>query len=379
MFARDHDVDVMAAAQAVVHHRQQAVGIRRKVNAHHLGLLVHDVVDETGILVGEAVVILPPDMRGQQVVQRGDLPPPRQARRDLQPLGVLVEHRIDDVDERLVAIEESMPPGEQVALEPALALVLAEHFHHPPGGGEKFVVGHGRGVPLALGHFEEGFQAVGERLVRAKDAEIPLLAVQLRHIAQETPEHMRVADAGRPRRGHVGRVVAEIRHPQVAQQNAAVGVGIRAHASFALGRKFGQFRFQAALLIEEFLRPVAPQPVFQLLEVFGMGGRVGERHLVRTEGALNLQSIDHLSVPSSPWVNSERSSASADERRRSLLACIALDSPICSTMAFSNVSAMASMHQFRLMHLPRSRASSRSRGEIAPIPRARCGPGRSGW
>src|SRR5439155_25741080 len=68
MFACDHDVDVMAAAQAMVHHRQQTVCVRRKVNTHDLGLLVHDVVDETGILVREAVVILTPDMRGQQVV-----------------------------------------------------------------------------------------------------------------------------------------------------------------------------------------------------------------------------------------------------------------------------------------------------------------------
>ena len=133
VLARDHDVDVMAAAQAVVHHRQQAVGIRRQVDAHDIGLLVHDVVDEAGILVGEAVVILAPDVRGQQVVQRGDLAPPRQLRGDLQPLGVLVEHRIDDVDERLVAVEQPVPPGEQVALEPALALVLAEHLHHAPG------------------------------------------------------------------------------------------------------------------------------------------------------------------------------------------------------------------------------------------------------
>ena len=147
---------------------------------------------------------------------------------------------------------------------------------------------------MTFGYLKEGFQAVGERLVRAKDPEIPLLAVQLRHIAQETPEHMRVADAAHPRRRHVDRVVAEIRHPQVAKQNATVGVGIRAHAPFAFGRKFGQFRFQAALLIKEFFWPVAPQPVFQQLEVFGMGGRVGERHLVRTEGAFNLQAIDHL-------------------------------------------------------------------------------------
>ena len=105
---------------------------------------------------------------------------------------------------------------------------------------------------------------------------------------------MGVADAARPRRRHVDRVLAEIRHPQVAEQDAAVGVGIGAHAPVARGRKFGQFRFQAPLLVEQLLRPVAPQPVLQQLEVLGMGGRVGERHLVRTESALDLQAVDHL-------------------------------------------------------------------------------------
>ena len=185
-----------------------------------------------------------------------------------------------------------MPSGEQVALEPALALVLAEHFHHPPGGREKFVVWFGGRVPLPLGHLEQRFQAVGECLVRAENAEIALLVIQLRHITQETPEHMGVADAARARRGHVDRVVAEIRHPQVVQQHAAVGMGIRAHASAPLGRKFGQFRFQAALVIEEFLGPIAPQPVFQQFEVFGLTGWV-ERHLVRTEIAFDLLAIDH--------------------------------------------------------------------------------------
>ena len=139
-----------------------------------------------------------------------------------------------------------MPPGEQVALQPALALVFAEHFHHPPRGREEFVAGHGGGVPLALGRLEEGLQAVGKRLVRAEDAEIPLRAVELRHVAQERPQHVRIADAAAPRRGHVDGVVAEIRHPQVAEQHAAVGVGICAHPPVARGRQFGQFRFQAA-------------------------------------------------------------------------------------------------------------------------------------
>ena len=62
MFAGDHDIDVMAAAQAMIHDRQQTVRVRRKINPHDLGLFVHDVVDETGILMRKAVMVLPPDV-----------------------------------------------------------------------------------------------------------------------------------------------------------------------------------------------------------------------------------------------------------------------------------------------------------------------------
>jgi hypothetical protein len=48
---------------------------------------------------------------------------------------VLVEHRVDDVDERLVAVEQPVAAGEQVALEPALAQVLAEHLQHAARAG----------------------------------------------------------------------------------------------------------------------------------------------------------------------------------------------------------------------------------------------------
>ena len=64
MLARHHHVDIMAAAQAVVHDRQQAVGVRRQVDPHDIGFLGDDVVEEAGVLMGEAVVILLPDMRG---------------------------------------------------------------------------------------------------------------------------------------------------------------------------------------------------------------------------------------------------------------------------------------------------------------------------
>ena len=116
---------------------------------------------------------------------------------------------------------------------------------------------------MPVGHLKHGGQAIGKRFVGAEDSEIALLPIELRHIAQEHAEFVRVGSLNGSWCLHVHRVVPKVRHDQVAEQHTAVGVGIRTHASVALGRQFGQFRFQAALLVEEFLRPVAAQPVFQ--------------------------------------------------------------------------------------------------------------------
>jgi hypothetical protein len=35
MLSRDDDIDVVAAAQAMVEHRQEAIGVRRQIDAHH--------------------------------------------------------------------------------------------------------------------------------------------------------------------------------------------------------------------------------------------------------------------------------------------------------------------------------------------------------
>ena len=64
----DDDVDVVGAAQAVVGDGEQAVGVGRKVDAGDVRALVGDDVDEAGVLVGEAVVILTPDERGDEEI-----------------------------------------------------------------------------------------------------------------------------------------------------------------------------------------------------------------------------------------------------------------------------------------------------------------------
>ena len=182
------------------------------------------------------VVVLAPDVGRQQVVEGGDRASPGNAARDLQPLRVLVEHRVDDVDERLVAVEEAVPSGQEIALEPALAEVLGQHFHDAPVSAQALVrrrvfsATHAR--PVTSKTAPSRLEAVsGSGPKTRKLAEVPR-----DDISQERAEH-----AGRLRKG--GRrarklhcVVAEVGEDQVAEQKPAVRVRVCAHPATAFGR-----------------------------------------------------------------------------------------------------------------------------------------------
>jgi len=133
LFAGNDHVDVVAAAQAMVGDGEQAIGIGRQIDPDDFGFLVDDVVMKPRVLVREAVVRPGARRATRAVIERGD-GRPGNVIADLQPLGVLVEHRIDDVDERLVTGEEPVPPVSRYPSEPALALMFAQHFHDPAVG-----------------------------------------------------------------------------------------------------------------------------------------------------------------------------------------------------------------------------------------------------
>ena len=59
---------------------------------------------------------------------------PRQVAASCEPLGVLHRHRRGDHRERFVRHEQAVAAGEQVALEPAFAQMLAQHLHHAAVG-----------------------------------------------------------------------------------------------------------------------------------------------------------------------------------------------------------------------------------------------------
>ena len=193
-----------------------------------LGALVDDDVEEAGILMGEAVVVLPPDGGCDQQVERRDDSPPRQVVADRQPLRVLVEHRVDHVDERLVRRQEPVTTREQVALEHALHRMFGEHLDDASVGGHLaaiIVLGKALLEPQLLRHVVERRELVRRVLVGAEHTEG--VHVRAHHVAQKLAHHV---SARRPR--HAGtrelhRVVAKIGQPQRLPEHAAVRVRIR--------------------------------------------------------------------------------------------------------------------------------------------------------
>ena len=69
LLARNGQVDVIARPQHMIRHSQQRVRVRCKINPYRVRMLVRYVVDKSGVLVRKPIVILPPHVRTEQVVQ----------------------------------------------------------------------------------------------------------------------------------------------------------------------------------------------------------------------------------------------------------------------------------------------------------------------
>ncbi len=155
LLSRHNDVDIVPAPQAVIGYREKSVGIGRKVYPDHICLLIHHVVDKTRVLVAESVMVLPPDVGCEQVVEGGDGTPPRDFLLGyLEPLGVLVEHGVDNVDKCLVAGEETVPTREEIPFQPTLTGMFAEDLHHPPIWGKVVIIGNRFSHPRFVRHLE---------------------------------------------------------------------------------------------------------------------------------------------------------------------------------------------------------------------------------
>ena len=137
--------------------------------------------------------------------------------------------------------------------------------------------------------------------------------------SRRKPPSTRVASLVRRRRAAatVDGVVAEVGQHEVAQQHAAVRVRVRAHPALARRRRARRSSgTSAAVVVEELLGPVAPQPVLE----HGAGARGSSRTSAsgtwcERQRALDRHAVDLASARSSPSACAGRSSASAGARR----------------------------------------------------------------
>ena len=251
------------------------------------------MIEETGILMGESVVILLPYVGGEDEVEGRDVLPPGELVADLQPFCVLCRHGVDDADERLVGGKEPVAPGEDIAFQPAFAHMLGEiRVHDPSVMRELVVVGIDLRVEVAVRRFEGAVEAVAHALVRPEDAEVFAVLVEPEYVADITAELEHILRAHRAGRGHVHRVFFEVGQAQIAQQFAAVRVRVGADAVISFRSEGAQLGDQAIVFIEQLFGFIAQEPVFEQLKVFGLFHRDGD--LMGAEGVFDLHPVHDL-------------------------------------------------------------------------------------
>ncbi len=188
-----------------------------------------------------------------------------------------------------------MAPGQQIPLKPTLTLVLAQHrIKHLALGRQEFIILYFPRVPLSIGDLEYRPQQVRECLVGTKYAEITLPLIEFGYVAQESPQHLGIVAFDGARRGHMHRVVMKVRHSEIMQQQAAIGMGVGAHPPIAFRRKLLELRDESAARIEQFLGFIALHPGLEQRHVIEMVRVHEHRHLMRPEGALDLEPVDEF-------------------------------------------------------------------------------------
>ncbi len=75
------------------------------------------------------------------------------------------------------------------------------------------------------------------------------------------------------------------------ENDAPVRLRVRRHPPLALGCDSDKFLPQGAGVVEQLLRPVAPQPFLELGTVLVVRPHVGERHLVRSPRSLHRHAV----------------------------------------------------------------------------------------
>jgi hypothetical protein len=314
LLAGDDEVDPSRRGEAVAHRDEQRVGVGGQVDARDVLLLGQQLVDEPRALMAVAVVLLAPALARQQVVQARDRRAPRDLGRHLQELRVLVDHPVDDRRERLVAREQAVPAGEQIALQPALAVVLGQDLHHAAVGREMLAVAVDRPDVRAARRLEHGLELVGLELVGADDPQVAPLLGGAHELAQPVAERRRGARAAAPGGADVDGV----------PQAPTVGSPVGAQPPLAGGARPDDVGRGRPVGVEQLLGAVGAQPALERPQLLGVLVHARKRYLMGVERPLDLQPAD-LRRRAPALARAQDHERPARPRRRRAAARAALD------------------------------------------------------
>ncbi|KAG9954467.1 D-xylulose 5-phosphate/D-fructose 6-phosphate phosphoketolase, partial [Aureobasidium melanogenum] len=236
----NNNIDVVGGLQTVVHSAEKAVGIRRKVDTDNFRRLVGNNIEETGVLVSEAIVVLAPDGGGKQDVERGNFLSPRHLVALLEPLCV-----------------------QQVTFQPALDCMLTQNLHDSSRRSEIAaifvflkVVGH----PNLLSNVVNSAKLVGLCLVRAEQTEV------------------------------VGVLAQWLAWPLC---KTAVSDGVGTHTAVTTRSELTKLVDELAVL-EQLLRLIAAHPLLKQSELVVVFEDVGERDLMSSPKTFKEVTVNSL-------------------------------------------------------------------------------------
>ena len=229
------------------------------------------------------------------------------SRHCFEPFGMLREHRVHDLREGFVGRPHAMPPGQQVAFEPALAAMLAQDFHDAAVGAEVVIDRNGFRHEATIRRFENGVQAIGVRLIGTEHAEVCRIALE--DVAKNSPSFARRFGDDLARARNFERIIVKSGMSSAMSSRPPLTCGIAAHPAIAGRRKVRQFINESAILVEEFLGLVASHPGFEDLEMFGVFADAWQAVPDAREMCLRSGCRPLLSGRSIPWACAGRSSA----------------------------------------------------------------------
>lgn len=166
---------------------------------------------------------------------------------------MLVHHRVDDVGEGLIAVEQTVPPRQQITFQPTLAHVLRQDFEHAPVASQMLIARQNRCAPLFVADVVHRTEPVRRGLIGSEQPEVAVAGVAHHHFAQIPAEHPgrfghRIPGSDR---GH-GEFLGD-RQVQRRQQQATVGVWVRTHPMFGRRHVVGDQLCGTTGFIEQFL------------------------------------------------------------------------------------------------------------------------------